>query len=129
MLLKRVSKEVLDFYEKHPKYVKSTRLFRLIGNGFNYSYLNTVNEVPYIGDNSFEPKPEEAKKLLELINKKQDLKDKLNKLVSEIENLLYSLRTYLKVLIEFPEAEPFLPKTISNKLMINVSDIRKKLNP
>jgi len=126
-ILKRVPKDVIEFQKTNPKFTYSTSSFRLIGNGFNHKYLNTKNDIPYNGNNIFEPKPDEAKKLLEMINKKSDLKSNLNKLFSEIENLLYNLRTYNKVIIEFPEVEPFLPKTISNKLMVNVNDIRQQL--
>lgn len=127
MIYKRLPKDVVELFKKHPKYFNTKSCFRVSGNGLNYEYLYTNNEIPYTENSSFDPSPEEAKELIKLNNKVTDLKNKKNELFREIENLLYSLRTYSKVIAEFPEAEPFLPKTITNKLTINVSDIRQQL--
>lgn len=122
-----ISKEVKDFFKLKPNYCKNTRQLRVSGNGFNYAYLNTKNNVPCLESQSFEPTAEQGKELINFQNKIENLKIVRNKLKNEIENLLYNLRTYSKVILEFPEAEPFLPKNISNKLMININDIRSQL--
>lgn len=126
-ILKRLDKKIIDFHKSFPNYTNTSKSYRVSGNGFNFQYLETKNSLPCNNNNSFEPSPEEAKTLLSLINKKKDLRDKLENLQKKIEVLLYNLRTYSKVILEFPEAEPFLPNTISDKLTINVSDIRKQL--
>ena len=126
-LLEKVPKEIMDLFKKHPNYFEKTSSFRISGNGFNYEYLQTKNSIPYCGNNSFTPTAEQAKPLMELNNKITDLKKKKSELFREIQNLLYNLRTYSKVISEFPEAEPFLPKTITNKLIVNISDIRNQL--
>lgn len=126
-ILKKIPKEVLDLFKKHPNYFNTTYSFRLSGNGLNYEYLQTKNSIPYTGNNSFLPSIEEAELLLSLNNKINDLKQKKSELFREIENLLYNLRTYSKVNSEFPEATPYLPNLITNKLSVNISDVRDKL--
>jgi len=123
----KLPKDVVDLFKKQPNYFNTKSCFRVSGFGLNYEYLYTNNEVPYVNNNSFEPSEEQAKILLKLNNKVTDLKKKKSELFRNIENVLYSLRTYTKVIAEFPEAEPFLPKTITNKLSLNVSDIRQQL--
>jgi len=125
--LSRLSKEIKETFKKQKNYFYTRKQFQVSGSGFDYIYINTLNDVPYNKNSSFVATDEEAKILLPLTNKKKLLKGNYDKLVIEIEALLYGLRTYSKVIAEFPEAEPFLPYNLSNKLMINVSEIRNQL--
>jgi hypothetical protein len=125
-ITEKIPKDVMSVYLVRPNYFKTYSSFSVCGNGFDYKHLSTLNYLPFFGG-SFEPSQEQAKKLNEVLNEKDNLKVKYFKLVKEIETLLYSLRTYSKVNLEFPEATPFLPENICNKLMVNISDIRSEL--
>jgi len=125
--LNRLSKEIKETFKKHKNYFYTRSQFQVSGSGFDYFYVNTLNEVPYNRNSSFVATKEDADVLLPLINNKKLLKGNYDKLIIEIEALLYGLRTYSKVISEFPEAEPFLPYNLSNKLMVNVSEIRNQL--
>lgn len=127
IILSKIPDEVKKCFSKNKKFFNTRSGFQLSGNGFDYQHFNTINSIPYGNNSSYTPTELEANELLPMINKVQDLKVNYNKLLLEVESLLYNLRTYSKVVIEFPEAEPFLPKTMSNKLMININDIRDKL--
>lgn len=124
---RRIPKVVLELYSKYPKYFEATSSFRMVGNGFNHGYLHTKKNVPFGSNDVFEPTAEEAKILLKLVNEITDLLQEKKDLIREVEITLYNLRTYVKINSEFPEATPFLPKNISNKLIVNINDIRNKL--
>lgn len=124
---RRVPKVVLELYSKYPGYFNVTSSFRMIGNGFNHSRLHTNKDIPYVSNYVFEPTAEESEILLKLDNKIATLLQEKKDLIREIEITLYGLRTYAKVNSEFPEATPFLPKNVSNKLIVNINDIRNKL--
>jgi len=126
MVLSKLPRAVKETFKSNKVFFNRRKSFQISGNGFDYVYVNTTNEVPY-NNSSFVATAEESKILLPMVNKKTELEVNYRKLYREIETLLYSLRTYSKVIAEFPEAEPFLPASISNKLMLNVSDIRKQL--
>lgn len=125
-ILKKLPKEVLELSKKYPTYLNSSNDFSVSGNGFSYQHLNTINKLP-CSNTSYEPTPEEAKDLLIVVNKKEDLRQSYFKLIRDIESLLYSLRTYNRVITEFPEAVKFLPNNVSDKLMVNVLEIRNQL--
>jgi len=124
--LKTVPKEVLQLFEKFPDYVKTRRGLQCTGNGFEWQTLDFNKELPAY-KNCFSPDELDAKELLELANKIKDKKQELFKLKAEIENVVFNLRTFKRVEIEFPEAVPFLPTTVSTALMVNISDLRNKL--
>lgn len=124
--LKTVPKEILDLFEKHPKYFETRSNFQIHGNGFQFERLCINNKYPskqYL----FSMNEKDSEKMMILFNKLSDKKKELSKFKIEIEALIFGLRTYAKVNSEFPEASPFLPKTISNSLMVNISDLREKL--
>lgn len=125
-VLKRIPKKLLEYNKEFPEYTKKRSNFQLHGNGFNYCYISTTKEFPAITQ-CFNPTAEEAKTLLELKNKKENLNENYNQLKTKIENALYSLRTYAKVAVEFPEAVDFLPKSITDKVALNIIDIRKQI--
>jgi len=125
-LIELIPKDVMAVFVTRSNYFKTNSSFRICGNGFDYRYLNTLKPIPF-GSDSFEPTIEQAKELNKILNEKDALKIKYQKLTKDIENLLYSLRTYAKVNIEFPEATPYLPVSLNNKLMVNISDIRNEL--
>lgn len=125
-VLKKVPKKLLEYYKEFPQYTKTKNGFQLHGNGFNFNYISVRKDIPSISS-TFDPTPEEAKILLDLKNKKENLQNNYEDLKQKIEIALYSLRTYAKVAVEFPEAVPFLPKSITDKVALNIIDIRKQI--
>ena len=127
IVLKSIPKEVIDFYKKYPNYVETRQTFLLSGNGFDYKYLYTKNSIPSF-KSSFIPNERDAIILHGLWNDISNKEKEYKKLLSEIEIALFSLRTYKRVKENFPEAFVFLPNSVSNKLVVNISDLRNKIN-
>lgn len=124
--LKTVPKEILDLHKKYPDFIETRSSFQMSGNGFQYQSLSLNSSFP-AKNHCFSPNEVDAKMLLKLLNEIDKKKSELSKLKTEVEALVFGLRTYAKVNSEFPEATPFLPKTITSALMVNISDLRKKL--
>jgi len=126
IILSTIPKEIKDFYKKYPSYVETRQSFQLSGNGFEYQYLNTKNHIPSF-KSSFQPNESDALLIKNSLNEIKDKEKECKKLFSEIEIALFGLRTYKRVEENFPEAFVFLPNSISNKLIINISDLRNKI--
>lgn len=126
---KKIPKEVMDCFAKHKKYFDTTTQLRMVGNGWNYEYVSIGEELP-TNSGSY-PNPSFDEKTNQLLltqhQKISDLKSKLKPLKEEIITALIRLGTFKKVEIEFKEAYPFLPKTVSQSLVVNVDKIREKL--
>lgn len=124
----RIPLDVVLFGEKYPKYIRKSKSIRLYGNGFEYQYENLKEEVIELsGNKMFEPTKEQADILIKIQYEYGRLRSEYYDLKSEIETMLYSLRTYNRVLEQFSEAYPFLPNKITTALTVNIEDIRKKL--
>jgi len=126
IILSTIPKEIKDFYKKYPSYVETRQSFQLSGNGFEYQYLNTKNHIPSF-KSSFQPNESDALLIKNSLNEIKDKEKEYKKLFSEIEIALFGLRTYKRVEENFPEAFVFLPNSISNKLVVNISDLRNKI--
>lgn len=124
--LKTVPKEVLQLFEKYPDYVETRSSMQMSGNGFQYQSLSLNKSFP-AKNHVFLPNEKDAKMLLLLVNEISDKKSEHSKLKQEVSALLFNLKTYNRVNSEFPEATPFLPKTVTSALMVNISDLREKL--
>lgn len=124
-----IPKEIIELSKKFPHYFDFSQHLNVTGNGFSYDQIKiSEKSVVRSGNKYFTPSPQDAKVLMTIKNKIEDAKKSYNDLAREIENLVYHLRTYTKVMEQFPEAVPFLPnKAITNALTINIDDIRKKL--
>jgi len=126
IVLNTIPKDIKDFYKKHPRYTNTRQSFQLSGNGFEYKYLNTKNEVPAV-TNSFQPNEADALVLHGLLNEIDKKEKEYKKLFSEIEVALFGLRTYKRVEENFPEAFLLLPNKITTSLAVNISDLRQKI--
>lgn len=124
--LKTIPKEVLDIHKKYPEFIETRSSLQCQGNGFNWQSLYLNANFP-AKNHCFSPNENDAKLLLSLINEINDKKSELLKLKQEVYALVFNFRTYAKVSSEFPEAIPFLPTITSTALMVNISDLRKKL--
>jgi hypothetical protein len=122
--------DIIQLEVKFPQYFEKRNRIGFNGtNGFGYEVYSIEGTVIATTNGAYYTKisPENSKILKTLDNEIQDKKKELKDLVTELEILLYSLRTYAKVTEQFPEAVPFLPYRTTSALAINIEDIRKKL--
>jgi hypothetical protein len=134
LVLDRIPKEVHDFYEKFPQYVKTTGGAYLKGLGWGGDFLTLEGSVPNIGHNhnfvlNFETNQHEkaANGLRKLYNNLQQSKKDLTALRCDIENTLYALKTLKAISEHFPEALPYLSKTPNTSLIIDTTALRQRL--
>lgn len=127
--LKKIPKDVLDFYSKNKNYCKTTCSFKLVGFGWNHEYINFGKELPSKDGNYITITLDEktSVKLLALYNKHSVSKIEYSNLIEEIETALKRLSTYKRVELEFKEAFLLLPKSVSQSLVVNIDKIREKL--
>jgi len=125
-VLKTIPEEVIEFNEKFKGYIDMRSNVRLIGNGWNYENLSLSKSIP-LKKQDFIPNVKQSDILKKLKEEVSDKEKHLQQLRRKIGIALYSLRTYSKVAIEFPEAVPFLPKKQETSLAININDIRAEL--
>lgn len=123
---KTIPAEVIEFHKKHKGYVNERISVQLHGNGWEWQTLSFSEPLP-LKERAFVPKPKDSDLLLNKHNAYEEARRSLLSLVEELENVLYNLRTYSKVNLEFPEATPFLPSAKEAGLMVNINDVRKKL--
>lgn len=121
-------KEVVAFFEgPHKEFLRTIRTARFIGEGLGYEYYAFNEGLPQI-NNIITLNSKEAAHIVALNNKIKDLSDGYRMLYTEIENALYAYHTYKNVESEFPEAYALLPVKTNTGLMVNIKDIRCKLN-
>lgn len=128
--LEDIPKEIKELAQKYPYYFKKSNSISFGGcNGFSYEYFSLSESVIIKQSSSYytEISSENAKKLNKIHNKIQDKKNEITELFKDLEIALYSLKTYSKVSEQFPEAIPFLPKSITTELSVNISNIRKRI--
>jgi hypothetical protein len=125
---KTIPKDLIDFSEKYPSYIRATQVVKIVGNGFNHESINITKVLP-CKDWSFiyTPTSEEGDKWIKLFNKYHEQRKETETLYRDIENALYNLKTYKAIEENFPEAYKFLPEKITTSLSINLSDIRQKI--
>lgn len=124
--LNQLPEHVKSAFGDHPDYFKQRISVNLNGNGFNWDCFYFTQQLPCTGS-TFEPSAKDASILVKISNNIEAMEKEFKQLKLEIETLVFGLRTYAKVKSEFPEAAPFLPETTSTALMVNISDLRKKL--
>lgn len=132
--VKRVNKDVLEFYSKYPKNCYTTTTIHVYGNGFNgelYDIKCTPTDIEgihYRGKCIQDLNKEESEKLLKLTKSYKKLIDDHKKLKESIYNALLQLMTYKRIIEQFPEAAPYLERKDAYAIAIPVEDIRKQLN-
>jgi len=127
---KTIPEDVLKTASKYPDYFDINNYVRLNGNGWNYVNIN-MEGLKVVSKRSisplFEPQGKFADVIKKLHNELADKESEVKQLKTEIENTLYSLRTYAKISEIFPEAVPFLPKHENTQLVVNVQGLRDRL--
>jgi len=124
-----IPKAVMEVFEKSPNYFNSCYSIKLIGNGWNYETVSSVGHIPSDdgGYPNFEPTKKISDSLKKMKHAHEDAKLAYEKLLSDTENALLSLRTFARIKENFPEAEKYLPPPMSNAVMINLDSIQDRL--
>lgn len=127
--LSKIPDEVMEFFKLYPVFFKTKGGIKLNGNGFNYEFFPMTKNVPdnndsYCGLFSKED-CDKIKNQWLLIQKLQAENDKLH---FDIETALVNYRTYSNIEKEFPEAFKLLPARQITALVVNIKDIRCKLD-
>lgn len=127
--LKSIPQDVLKTFETHPSYFKTQSFVDICEKGFNYERFNMTKALPICNSRYYaELSPEDAVLLRKQHSIVVDLKNQIELLRRDIENAIFNLRTYNNVEKEFPEAFKLLPKRQSTALIVNLNDIRCKLD-
>lgn len=127
--LKSIPTEVMQQFEKYPSYFKKRISFELKEHGFNYERFSLEKNLPENSENYYIQVTAGDSSILRIEKDKvQDMTDELNRLRLDIENAIFNLRTYNNVEKEFPEAFKLLPKQQTTALIVNLKDIRCKLD-
>lgn len=124
-----IPKDILTCYNKNKQYFNTASQIRFVGNGTNHETVSFSPELPNLDSwyITVTPSKEVAKEFIQMFNDVKIKKREKSQLQDEIENALILLGTYKKVETEFKEAFELLPTRVNNQLIVNVSEIRKKL--
>jgi len=128
--LKQVPKEVSECYQKHKEWFYTTSYVRFEGKGFRYESV-AIDENVIANKNStayLDLTDTIATKAKKLQNKWLEAQKELNKLQLDIEAALYGLKTFAQIEKNLPEAVPYLPKSTSLELMVNLDTLRSQIN-
>lgn len=122
---------VLDTFKKHPDYFHTTRVICIDTNGFNNFHVNI--DTPILNNSGnyytfYHPSPSASSSLMKLKNSISSLRDKNDKLELELKETIIALRTFARIQELLPEAVPFLPKSQSTEIIVDLTQLRKKIN-
>lgn len=125
----KIPKNIFEFYQENIGYFKKFDSVNFIGNGLNHEYFSFSPDLPTTNEcrNTVSLDEKQALKIIELYNKRNKLRKEIDCLSYEIQTALLSLRTYNKCSTEFKEAYIFLPKKVTQELIVNIDKIRAKL--
>ena len=121
--------DILMLFETKRKYFKTKNYLKINGNGFNFTPFSMVGLLPDNNDiycSEFSVK--ECDKIHRQFNIVEDCKKEIDKLRFDIQTAIFNLRTYNNVEKEFPEAFKLLPIRQTTALVVNLKDIRCKLD-
>jgi hypothetical protein len=118
---------IMDLFKEYPDFFNEKSGEYINGPGLNrYSSFSYTEEMPGINE-GLQITAEEAEQIIEIDDKIKDLTAAINKVRTDIEVALLSLRTYNNIEKEFPEAFAHLPERTSMALAINLADVRKQI--
>lgn len=125
---KELPKEVLGTFKKFPDYFETRTSFNLVGVGAHSERIPFGKHMPCKTYMFAPPMVEDVTLLLSLINSIKLLEKEKDKLQTNIQETLLSLKTYNRILTEFPEAGKLLPSSNCVSLSIPIDSLREKLN-
>jgi len=125
----KIPVEILQMYHDNPKWFKTLSSIKLNTLGFNYEFFGMMESLPDNNSMYYMPiTPEEAEKIHQQDDLLKQLKKDYETLTKEIKIAVFNLRTYNNVEKEFPEAFKLLPTRQTTALIVNLKDIRCKLD-
>lgn len=125
--LDTVPKQVLDIFKSNSSYFKNSKKFYVQGVGLNTTGIDFDVYTPYVSQ-YFTLCEKDANIFVKLINNIQAKQKELNEFKIQIEVALLNLRTYNNIEKQFPEAAKLLPIQQTTAIMVNIKDIRCKLD-
>lgn len=117
---------VLEAYKEAPKYFNQYGYVNVTGNGFNNQRFSLSKSLP-LASSYVTLKPNDSAILLEAHDNFTDADKAYDNLFLEVRTALTNLGTYNKIRDAFPEAEAFIPPSITREVAVNITDLRKKL--
>lgn len=111
-----VPKEVSACFKKHPTWFRTFCGVDVNTHGFNREYIRAPDELEVIGhdnDSVLKLTKETSSELMQAKRVWEKERDRVEKIRVDIKNALINLHTYKRIIEQFPEAEPFLPKKYS----------------
>lgn len=136
LVIEKTNPTILEAFKNFPNYFQTTHLVQVSGFGFNYETFYTLNNcIKNLRGSSYIQLVIEdelvAKKLGELQNKVDILKNNKEVIKGELLTLIFSLGTYKKVIETIPDSKVFIEKLDPSKFtpMVNksVTSILNKL--
>jgi len=121
-------KEVLAVFKtKNKQYLNEISYVHLHGSGLNHQLVSFVEWLPSCSNNStFIVPTKYLNKIVPLVNKEAELKEKLRNDEKVIKATILSLRTFAKVKDAFPEIAHLLKENPKTEL-VNIQQVRKLL--
>lgn len=127
---KKVPKDIMTFFTKHPKMVKCTSYITIALSNYKYFSINLYEKLPdlscIMNDNQIFTQSEKES-LYTMQEKSKDLLKEYKEVKKEVELALLNLNTTKRIAENFPEAIPFLPTSEKYEIAIDLTQIRKKL--
>lgn len=132
--MRDVPKDIIDFFEKYPRWTKQSDHIYASGKGIsncNESYY--VSGVPNTTSNSIRIhlSDKDAALFVKLYNKEEDARAKYKETLKEIENTILTLGTHKKIGEVMPNALRFLPEAktgTSTQLVLQIQPVVDKVN-
>lgn len=125
----QVPKSVMKAFKEFKGYMNYTKSISIHGPGFTSCYGNSlIKDVPeHSSERGLRLIGERADYFRKLLDQMQASQNAYKKLYNETVNALQGLSTFARIQKELPEAVPYLPKSTSQALQINLTDLRERI--
>lgn len=124
-----IPEEVIKLYKKYPDYFSSRSHFEVSNvNGYHMGWFNLDQEFPAKG---FEFKLDEAssEKFTEINSVIEKKEAEYREVFEQTKEVIYSLRTYKKIIEAFPECKDILSsESEANTQLLDINVLRRKIN-
>ena len=134
IIISKIPKEIMECFERYPKYISTTHVYRPIVNGTGEFGVSMSKNYPTgIGYSApIEVTKELYKKMIAIHHKIADLKTKEESLKTNIEATLNQLSTFKRISEKFNEAMPFIPcewlESTSTAIAIPIENLRNEIS-
>lgn len=121
-----VPEKVQSLFKDYPNYIETRNSFYLRYDGRTYEWTHVGEEVPAHND-VIQIDSETNRRYEELVDAAFKAKVNYDELHDELYNVIYSLRSFKRIVKEIPEAEEFLPKDQEVKALMNLTSLRERI--